>query len=44
MSNKNKLEIDVVTNIDEGKLERVKNLLTEIKELKEEIFGKQETN
>ncbi len=35
------LELNLVSDADIERLERVKSLLTEIQELKNEIFGKQ---
>lgn len=44
MSKIDSLTIKLVTDEEIEKLEQIKKLLTEIKQLKEDIFGKQETN
>lgn len=44
MSKIDTLTIEVSVDEQIEKLETIKKLLTEIKQLKEEVFGKQETN
>ena len=44
MSEVDALEIEIITDEQIEKLEKTKGLLTEIKQLKDEIFGKQEND
>lgn len=44
MSEVDILEIEIITDEQIEKLEKTKGLLTEIKQLKDEIFGKQEND
>lgn len=44
MSKIDTLNIEIITDEQIEKLEKAKRLLTEIKQLKDEIFGKQEND
>lgn len=44
MNDAHSVMIEITTNDMEEKLERIKNLLTEIKSLRDDIFGEQGAN